>query len=557
MSGDNPFLTPFEAKKLMGYLHGATGEAPAEYKVGSHVIERPQMCIRGDGGGIVPFVYNREQQAFWRCTSQNVVRVKPRKIGSSIYEEQYCLCRCMWCPGQMIMLVFQDPDAQRLHIERLELLYDSCPAALRTRKTGEGSIWEFPDTRSTLILEHARRKLARSVHLTRLVCSEYAFWYEERGCSSAEKARLQRETLLALRGSMLPDAEVVIECTGNGRADNFYRIARAAYDGKGPYTLQFHKADDFYSAEEQAQLRDLVLAEGSTLEDFRQEYPNTFDDAFKASGAYYFEPELIRRLEEEVRPGRRGFLERDGDEAHFIPGGDKDPLQVWDEPDPDDQYAIGCDVASGIATGSDPDYSCASVESRKTGKQVAEWHGLIRPVEFAYVVWDLATWYNGAFVTPERNGPGESMIAELYETLGYTNVYTERVELKTSGKSTNRLGIQTVGGRGERSKGAMYGRYRRDIQQWLNVGTGYGHGVRSPELLAEMRNLRYDGAKIEAGPGAHDDRIDARVFAREGSRSLGPPPARQVSLPEMGRMERARAYLRRLAHPAPPKRSLV
>lgn len=95
-------------------------------------------------------------------------------------------------------------------------------------------------------------------------------------------------------------------------------------------------------------------------------------------------------------------------------------LRVWEQPNEWEQYVIGVDVAKGLTK---KDASCASVfRVRLEGsyfqyKMVAQLHGWLNPEAYALELFKLGIWYHCAPTVIERNGPGDSLIYQMVNTL--------------------------------------------------------------------------------------------------------------------------------------------
>lgn len=95
-------------------------------------------------------------------------------------------------------------------------------------------------------------------------------------------------------------------------------------------------------------------------------------------------------------------------------------LRVWHKPHEWEQYVIGVDVAKGLTK---KDASCASVfRVRLEGsyfyyQMVAQLHGWLNPEAYAIELFKLGLWYNCAPTVIERNGPGDSLIFQMVNTL--------------------------------------------------------------------------------------------------------------------------------------------
>lgn len=285
-------------------------------------------------------------------------------------------------------------------------------------------------------------KGGRSASIRLLHLSEVAFWRDPD----------QLRTGLLQGVPFQPGTLIIDESTANGKGGAFYRQWRsiedpnASSDWIGVF-LGWHEhpeyvlpVEDAYHFErsltddeqslrqryrlslEQIHWRRRKLAtdcEGDERR-FQQEYPACPSEAFLASGSPYFDLRVVARQMRDEEP-TCGVLQRIDvgleSRLQFVPR-DKGPLALWRRPQPGHRYAIGADSAEGIdaAEGrgtADPDWSVAQVLDVDTGEQVARWRARREPAEFARWLIGLATYYNGAFVVPERNNHGTAVISAL------------------------------------------------------------------------------------------------------------------------------------------------
>jgi len=100
------------------------------------------------------------------------------------------------------------------------------------------------------------------------------------------------------------------------------------------------------------------------------------------------------------------------------------------------QYAIGADTSEGLAKS---DESYCVVRDKYTCNVVASFNALLPPEEFAYRLWLLGKYYNGALVAPENNNHGYTTCLE-YNNLGGNLYYTK----DDAGKGTEKRGWTTT-----------------------------------------------------------------------------------------------------------------
>lgn len=279
--------------------------------------------------------------------------------------------------------------------------------------------------------------------------SEVAFWPANR---AAELRTGLFQTVPDDEGTM-----VLEESTANGRGGAFYESFWRAYDPAGDsdwawmfyawwehpeYTRPVHNVQRFQESLSKDE-RELMTRYDLTLEQlhwrrwaivnkcehsvdrFKQEYPACPEEAFLTSGRPRFSLHHIARMPTHIKP-LAGELEMERHGTRHVPvlrvnEDGRGALRVWQKPERSERYVIGADSASGIDVGlqagkqSDPDFAVAQVLKVRTGEQVACLRERITPGEFGSYVFDLAGWYNDAYIVPESNNDGVAMIQRLLD----------------------------------------------------------------------------------------------------------------------------------------------
>ena len=170
-----------------------------------------------------------------------------------------------------------------------------------------------------------------------------------------------------------------------------------------------------------------------------------------------------------------------------------------------DGFVIGADVAEGLEVG---DWSCAQVLSKRTGEQVAIWHGKCAPEEFARVLYDLGKFFNWADIAPERNFHGYAVVTRMREHFNYKNLFSEYdasdlVKASSSSGKIKRYGWDT----NAKTKPLM-------IQE-LAAFIRDGHiRLNDPNTIEELITYVYDkNGHTGAMGGCFDDRVMALAIA--------------------------------------------
>ena len=133
--------------------------------------------------------------------------------------------------------------------------------------------------------------------------------------------------------------------------------------------------------------------------------------------------------------------------VNFIEEGDG-ALRVWNPPQQGRQYILAVDTAKGLAGG---DASCASVlEFYREGispklRLVAQYHGWLNPLDYAYEVFKIALWYNSALTAIELTGGyGEAVMLRMRQDFCYWNLFRDEASHSQAEHSLDgRFGVET------------------------------------------------------------------------------------------------------------------
>jgi hypothetical protein len=447
------------------------------------------LKVRTRTGAFAPLRPNRAQREFERGRGRANIVLKARQMGISTWVAGRFFLKTVTKPGTLSVQVAHTQEAaeeifrvvRRFHNELPETLRDG---ALRTSRANARSL-VFPELDSEYRVETAGDPNAgRGLTVQNLHCSEVARWPGD-----------ARATLAGLLATMPAEGEVVLESTAQGAYGCFYEEWMSA-DSNGwvrhffPWwweaSYRLDAGEDAESEEECA----LVAAHGLTREQIafrrklqrqfgllaRQEYPESADDCFLASGSCVFDTEAIdRRLRDVAKPLERRWA---------------GALEVWLKPMPGREYLVAVDPAGG---GSEGDYSAMQVLDAATGLQCAEFQGRCGLLEIAERAATLAREYNDATLIVERNNHGAGVLAYLTGVVQYARLYEQDGQ---PGWLTTALSRPRVLGQVERL-----------------LGEG-AESVMSARLLREMKTFVRDArGRTGAAQGQHDDLVMAMGLA--------------------------------------------
>jgi hypothetical protein len=180
------------------------------------------------------------------------------------------------------------------------------------------------------------------------------------------------------------------------------------------------------------------------------------------------------------------------------------PLRIWEHPLEDQSYVAGVDASQGVR-GGDP--SAIVVVRCDNLDQVALWKGFIDPRQLGRIAAWIGWHFNTAFLVPESNKDGQSVVFELKE-VGYPSVYRTVSFDKVGGveMQTKTLGFTTT----LKTRPWLWNHMR------LCINHGWGR-ISSRSQLEEMKQIRYDEKGTPIHPkGKHDDETIAWGLALVG-----------------------------------------
>jgi len=283
---------------------------------------------------------------------------------------------------------------------------------------------------------------------------------------------------------------VFIESTANGYGNYYQLIWSLAVKGLHRFKARFYGWREFYSEEDFEKIK-LEMTDKDML---KQEYPETPDEAFIASGNTFFNKE---RISEQLKACP---VPIDVDKTlisekllnHYI---DK-TLLVYELPQDFISYVAAADVAEGKGK----DSSTVYLINNKTLEPAAEFDSnKIRPDEFAIFLDALGRWYNNAYLAVESNA-GLWVLTELFEKLHYPNLYWREAIDDVTHAVRKQLGYHT----GTGSQG------RKVMLDNLLVQVNLYDGIWTKDFLNQcLVFVKNSLGRPAAMDGEHDDCIIA------------------------------------------------
>lgn len=444
------------------------------------------LKVRTREGAFAPLRPNRAQREFERRRGSSNIVLKARQMGISTWVAGRFFLKTITHPGTLTVQVAHTQEAAEEIFRMVRRFHEQLPEELRdtvlrtSRATARSLV--FPELDSEYRVETAGDPNAgRGLTVQNLHCSEVARWPGD-----------ARATLAGLLAAMpARGGEVVLESTAQGAHGCFYEEWMSAEENgwvrhffpwwwETSYCLE--AGEDAVSEDERA----LIAAHGLTREQIafrrrlqqqfgvlaRQEYPESADDCFLASGNCVFDVEAIeRRLRDVPSPVERRW---------------NGALEVWLKAMVGREYLVAVDPAGG---GSDGDYAAIQVLDTATGLQCAEFQGKCGLLELAERAGSLAREYNDALLIVERNNHGAGVIAYLTSSVKYPRLYQQDGQPGWLTTALSRPGL---------------------LKQVERLVVESAECVMSARLLREMKTFVRDArGRTGAAPGQHDDLVMA------------------------------------------------
>ena len=345
-----------------------------------------------------------------------IIIVKARQMGISTMVRAWFFYQAFYdLEPRSYGVIAHNKEASNNIASMDRVFHDNLPRHYH-RKFSKENISEmiFENTGASLrAFTAASKHGTRSFQLDGVHLSEFAF-YED-----------QSEFLATLTATV-GGGQIIIESTPNVLGDRFSDLvfqnltsedpewlvlffpwySHPTYTQEPPLHFQLRPAEELIKNE-------LNLTNGqiywrrkqiATLgkEKFIREYPASIDEAFKYTGQPYFDSVALDRIEPVANP--------------------KGKYKKYCNVDPDAEYIIGVDTASGVGK----DYSAISVVDVHTRQVVAQWwDNETEPIKFTDILYDMGWEWNNAKIIVEANNTGQVILWKLKDH-GYNRIWKNK-----------------------------------------------------------------------------------------------------------------------------------
>ena len=392
--------------------------------------------IRDKSGKIINLQFNEPQQRLYDIIKEQKLKNKPvrivilkaRQLGFSTITESILFKETTTKFNVNTGIITHQDEATKNLFNMSKLMYECLPQEMKpAKKASNAQELIFDNDKGTGLKSKIRcmtagsQGVGRSYTYDNLHVSELAFWN-----------RNKKTTMTGLLQAVpnLPSTIIIIESTANG-FEYFKEIWDGAVAGENdfiPLFVGWNELKDyqmpytgFELTSEEIQLQrdyNLSLEQltwrrwcirnncSNDIEQFKQEYPITPEEAFISTGACYFNKEIIMgRINKikNIKPLRKGYFSYsiNGNkisDIEFIDD-DKGYIDIYEEPKEGHPYVLGGDTA-----GDGSDYFTGLVIDNSNSKQIAKLrHNKIDEDEYSRQIYCLGTYYNNALVGLENN----------------------------------------------------------------------------------------------------------------------------------------------------------
>lgn len=512
-----------------------------------------------EDGQLVTFKMRPAQRALFEDMHYRNLILKARQLGFSTSIDIYLLDQALFNRNLECGIIAQDKEAAgAIFRTKIATPFDNLPSWLKatfkvkSRREGQNSGYiEFAHGSKIRVATSFRSGTVQRLHISEhgKICAKYP----------AKAKEVRTGTLNAIKDGCI----AFIESTAEGVGGDFHSMCvrsqemQQAQTTLTPQDYRFHffawwqdpkyaaavpsgglrlskyhqkyfaavdKACGITLSDEQKQW--YITKEIEQREEMKQEFPSTPQEAFLTSGRRVFDPISTMRAEGGCIPplivydmdpvtGKRNKVQA-------LRAGATEELQrtllnhllVWELPDPDEDYAIGADVAEGLEHG---DRSSFDIVKKSTGEQVAKWYGYLDAELYAQLLAHAGRFYCGvigegeharqlpAYIGVERNNHGHAVLQELRKIYPTQRLYSEQYLDRDNDEETVKLGWLTT----RQSKPIV-------VEGMKTLLRNECSGIRWIGTIAEMTTYVYDkkGA-MNAQEGCFDDQVMSYCITQE------------------------------------------
>ena len=419
--------------------------------------------------GLVPFKLYKFQKEMVETFSNNRFSIckLPRQSGKSTTVTAYILWVILFKDSQNIAILANKGSLARDLLGKIQFAYEYLPKWLQ-----QGIVtWN----KGNIELENSSKVVAAATSSSAIRGGSYNLIFLDEFAFVGNNLAEEFFSSVYPTISSGQTSKVIIVSTPNGM-NHFYKMWTDAEEKNSQYIpIEVHWSQ--VPGRNEKWKKETIA--NTSEEQFRQE----FECEFLGSAGTLIHPTKLRTL------------------AHVTPIKKWQDVEIYEEPKKDAIYTMSVDVSRGVGL----DYSAFIVVdiSQMPYKLVAKYRSKeISPLLYPTIIYNVAKYYNEAYVLVEINDIGQQVADILHQDLEYENM------LATSMKG--RAGQQISGGfSGSSSMGI------RTTKQVKRIGCSNLKDlveqdkfiVQDYETIVELSTFISRGGSYESEEGSHDDLV--------------------------------------------------
>nr|DAJ07247.1 MAG TPA: large terminase protein [Caudoviricetes sp.] len=391
--------------------------------------------------------------------------LKFRQAGITELISMYCLWLAMYHPNKKINIIsIKDTTAKKV-LKKIKFMYKNLPWYLqtpiingRTGEYGSASMIEF-DNGSFIESIPTSSEAGRSESLSLLVIDEAAV------------VRWAAQIWAAAFPTLSTGGAAIVNSTPYGVGNFYHSTWVDAIAGGNPFNpirlyWQMHPERDINWYNQMSS----ALGTKRTAQEI--------DGDFLSSGNTVFDLADIKAIEDCLSDYPVIKKRFNGQYRQFC------------EPEPDKEYFIGADVATGRSS----DYSSFTVMD-KPGEEQAVYKGRMAVGAYAKLLGDTGMLFNQATIAPESNDVGLAVTSKLQDE-GYPKLYYYQKMLKKKGKSRPEMDKSPGWLTTQKNRSVIIENLEEDIRNDEVI-------IKDPFFVQEAYTFIYDGLGRPVAMGKH------------------------------------------------------
>ena len=419
--------------------------------------------------GLVPFKLYKFQKEMVETFNANRFSIckLPRQSGKSTTVTAYILWLILFKDSQNIAILANKGSLARDLLGKIQFAYEYLPKWLQQGIV----VWN----KGNIELENSSKVVAAATSSSAIRGGSYNLIFLDEFAFVGNNLAEEFFSSVYPTISSGQTSKVIIVSTPNGM-NHFYKMWTDAEEKNSQYIpIEVHWSE----------------VPGRTEKWKKETIANTSEEQFRQE----FECEFLGSAGTLIHPTKLRVL------AHVTPIKKWQDVEIYEEPKQDAIYTMSVDVSRGVGL----DYSAFIVVdiSQMPYKLVAKYRSKdISPLLYPTIIYNVAKYYNEAYVLVEINDIGQQVADILHQDLEYENM------LATSVKG--RAGQQISGGfSGSSSMGI------RTTKQVKRIGCSNLKDlieqdkfiVQDYETIVELSTFISRGGSYESEEGSHDDLV--------------------------------------------------